>query len=170
MLSVTASIIGPVSALDNFSPDRVLMSHACEDPVLLDRAAAARRALAGSRVGGAWWNAGSLPEGDGLVFIAADEPDAPRSAELVEEMLAIATSEHDAQKIVLLTSSGACPRAVLTAAAALGCAIVDRPVDPWAVIERADCVYSAGGEIGWLALLAGRRVCCFGDAFYADGG
>ena len=170
VLSVMASIIGPASALDNFSPDRVLVSHVCEDPMLLDRAAAARRALVGSRVGGAWWNAGLLPEGDGLVFIAADGPNVPRSAELVEEMLAIATSEHDAQKIVLLTSPGACPRAVLTATAALGCAIVDRPVDPWAVIERADCIYSAGGEIGWLALLAGRRVRCFGNAFYAGWG
>jgi capsular polysaccharide export protein len=170
VLSVTASIIGPASALDNVSPDRVLMSHACEDPMLLDRAAAARRALAGSRVGGAWGNAGSLPESDGLVFIAADEPDAPHSAELVEDMLATATLEHDAPKIVLLNSSGACPRAVLTATAALGCAIVDRPVDPWAVIERADRIYSAGGEIGWLALLAGRRVHCFGDAFYTGWG
>ena len=170
VLSVTASIIGPASALDNFSPDRVLMSHACEDPMLLDRAAAARRALAGSRVGGAWWNANSLPEGDRLVFVAADEPDAPRSAELVEEMLASATSEFNTKKIVLLNSSGACPRAVLTATAALGCAIVDQPVDPWAVIERADCVYSAGGEIGWLALLSGRQVRCFGDAFYTGWG
>lgn len=98
VLSVMASIVGPDSALDNFSPDRVLMSHACEDPILLDRAAAARRALVGSRVGGAWWNTGALPKGDGLVFIAADDPDAPHSAELVEDMLAIATSEHDAKK------------------------------------------------------------------------
>jgi capsular polysaccharide export protein len=171
LLSLTAdAIAGPRSPADDISPDRLLLSRDWENAALFDRAAAARRALVTSRVGGEWWNAGQLPRGDELAFVAANEPQLSGAAGILEKMLAAALSEFPSKKIVLLASAESSPRALLAAAATRGCTIVDRPVDPWAVIERAQCVYASGGEIGWLAVIAGRAVRCFGPSFYAGWG
>ena len=48
-------------------------------------------------------------------------------------------------------------------ATARGATVLVRPVDPWAAIGRAERVYAAGGEIAFLALLAGRVVHCFDE-------
>ena len=62
------------------------------------------------------------------------------------------------------------PRGVLADATSRGASVITRPVDPWAAIARAERVYAAGGETGFLALLAGRAVRCFDDSFYSGWG
>jgi capsular polysaccharide export protein len=171
MLSLTAhAVIGPPSAADGFSPDRVLLSCDWETGALLDRATAARRTLAAGRVGGAWWNGGGLPDGDGLAFVLANEAGSSGVAGSLEAMMAAALAENAAEKIVLLASPRRDRQSPLAKAAARGCVVVTHAVDPWAVIERARRVYCAGGETGFLALLAGRDVRCFGDCFYSGWG
>ncbi len=168
VLSLSAhAVVGAPSAADGVSPDRVLLSCGWETPALLARAGAARLAVVAGRIGGAWWSSGELPKGDGLAFIVADEA---VSAASFGTMLAAALAENAPERIVLLASPRHDRRSLLAAAAARGCEVITHPVDPWAVIERARRVYCAGGEIGFLALLAGRDVRCFADCFYSGWG
>ncbi|MEM7188381.1 MAG: capsular polysaccharide biosynthesis protein [Pseudomonadota bacterium] len=43
-------------------------------------------------------------------------------------------------------------------------------VNPWDLIDRASVVYTVSSQIGYEAILAGRKVRCFGHAFYAGWG
>jgi capsular polysaccharide export protein len=146
LLSVAAiETSGPASAADRLDPARVLSRSGWETPALLARAAAARRALVAARIGGAWWRTGArLPAGEG--FCIVDLWGAAPAA--MQPMLAAAFAENPAEKVVVLRD----------------------PIDPWAAIAAADRVYAAGGETGFLALLAGIRVHCFADCFYAGWG
>lgn len=173
VLSVTAAAIaGPSSPADALSPDRMLATRAWETPLLLRRAAAVRCDLVAQRVGGAWWNPGSLPAGEGLALVLGEDADplASASASRARHMLKAALAENPAHKIVLLAADHPQYRDLFAAATARGCAVVTRPVDPWLVIERAGRVYAGGGETGFLALLAGREVRCFADSFYSGWG
>jgi capsular polysaccharide export protein len=167
LLSATALLrAGPPSPAALLDPEHVLATRAWETPALLARAATARRALVDSQVGGSWWDAGGeLPRGDGLALVCADRATPPGT---LRQMLAAARAETSADRIVVLAAQPARLRDVLGAAG--GCAVVTQALDPWAAIERAALVYTAGGEIGFLALLAGRPVRCFGAAFYAGWG
>jgi capsular polysaccharide export protein len=48
--------------------------------------------------------------------------------------------------------------------------VVDRTVNPWALIEAVDRFYVVTSQLGFEALMAGRRVSCFGMPFYAGWG
>ncbi len=48
--------------------------------------------------------------------------------------------------------------------------VIDRACDPWPLLDRAERVYSVGGEIGFLALLAGIPVTAFAAAPYTGWG
>ncbi len=169
LLSVTAAgIAGPASPIDALATDRLLWAQGWETPELLRRAAAARRELLTQRVGGDWWNCADLPNrGDGALVLV----DMGRlAASAGREMLATGLAQNQAEKIVILASAGTGRRPLLESAAARGCAVVTSPVDIWRLIDRAERVYSAGGETGFLALLAGRDVRCFADTFYSGWG
>jgi capsule polysaccharide export protein KpsC/LpsZ len=43
-------------------------------------------------------------------------------------------------------------------------------VDIWEAVARAEAVYTAGGEAGFLALVAGARIRWFSDSFYSGWG
>src|SRR5205814_728807 len=58
----------------------------------------------------------------------------------------------------------------IKAAVQRGAIFVTGAVNPWSAIDRATRVYTAGGEIGFLALLAGRPVRAFAPAFYTGWG
>ena len=98
------------------------------------------------------------------------EPAPPPSAAVLRTMLAAALAENAPRKVVILTSDHVAPRGVLADATSRGSSVITRPVDPWAAIARAERVYAAGGETGFLALLAGRAVRCFDDSFYSGWG
>jgi capsular polysaccharide export protein len=88
-------------------------------------------------------------------------------------MLDAALAEHPPERIVVLAPNPArLPRlgAKLAAAAAQGARVITRTVAPLATIEHAAQVYSAGGETGFLALLAGRPVRSFAASFYTGWG
>ena len=48
--------------------------------------------------------------------------------------------------------------------------ILDRPVNPWALLERVAHVYTVSSQLGFEALMAGAKVTCFGAPFYAGWG
>ena len=70
----------------------------------------------------------------------------------------------------LLVPAGFLPDGFLRDAAARGCTVLTGTVDIWEAIARAEAVYTAGGENGFLALLAGTRIRCFADSFYSGWG
>ncbi len=180
-LSASAlNMLGPPSPADGLSPARVLAESGWESPVLLKRAAAAREALVSGRVGGAWWQTGgegTLPHDDGYALVVLDDPvvgdGEPAAQAMLAGMLDAALVENPPERVIVL-APGVRARhrlgATLSAAAARGAIVVALPVDPWTAIDRAERVYTAGGEIGFLALLAGRRVRCSASAFYTGWG
>ncbi len=179
VLSVTALAIetpeAPLSpAADVPAPelcaDSLLAMRGWETPALLRRAAAARRELVAQRVGGAWWKGGELPDAATRADTYVVIEDIAHIA-VANAMLTAALARSTADKIVLVAAGArSLPRRLAETAAARGCAVVAAAVDPWRVIERAARVYAAGGETGFLALLAGCQVCCFGNPFYAGWG
>ena len=171
VLSVTAAAMrGPGSPADILCADRVLDTRGWETPDLFARAAAGRRELVSRQVGGSWWQPGEFPSGDRIALVDAGGTGPPPSAAVLRTMLAAALAENSPQKVAILTSDHVAPRGVLADATSRGASVIARPVDPWAAIARVERVYAAGGEIGFLALLAGRVVQCFDNSFYSGWG
>ena len=174
-------IAGPASAADRLSAERVLARRGWESPQLLRRAASAREALVRARIGGGWWDTGAehaLPRGDGYALVAiADRPVAGSDPALAraasEQMVQAALDENRPDRVVVFAPARAQRGPLgrtLEDAAARGATVITQPVDAWTVLDRAERVYTVGGETGFLALLAGRDVRCFGPAFYTGWG
>jgi capsular polysaccharide export protein len=182
ILSVTAhEITGPSSPVDLLSPDRLLASSGWENPALLARAAGLRHEIVSRRLGGPWWNTGAdpgLPRGGGHALILVDgnwaSADASTSLELLSAMLAAARAEGSSHQIVLVAPGSGVhrrlPAGFFRDAAARGCTVLTGSVDIWEAVARAESVYTAGGEAGFLALLTGARIRCFSDSFYSGWG
>ena len=182
ILSLTArEITGPRSPVDILSPDRLLASRGWESPALLERAAGMRRAIVSRRLGGPWWNTGAdpgLPRGGRYALILGDgnwgSANGSSSPELLGAMLAAARAENASHQTVLLASGdagrGRLARTFVRDFAARGCTVLTGAADIWEAIGRAESVYTAGGETGFLALLAGARIRCFTDSFYSGWG
>ena len=170
--ALALEISGPDSPAEIVTPEDVLADRGWESPALLAQAAAARRALASARIGGAWWlggGAGELPEDDAYAVVVLAEPDARVGDAVLAAMLDAALAENSPDRVVILTSGNPLQPG-LAAAAARGARIIGRDLDPWSVLDGAARVYSAGGEIGFLALIAGVSVAAFGPAFYTGWG
>ena len=155
----------------------VLEDRAWEAPALLARAATARRALVAARVGGHWWHGGEpreMPPGTGLAFVAVADADGdmPPDPLVAAAMLHRALAENPAGRVVVLMPEaiGRPLRTTVEAAVRHGAAVVGRPVDPWIVLDRAARIYSAGGELGFLGLVAGIPVTAFGNGCYTGWG
>jgi capsular polysaccharide export protein len=182
ILSVTArAMAGPQSPIDILDPDRLLASSGWESPGLLARAASLRREIVSRRLGGPWWNSGAdrgLPRRGSYAFILGDgiwsNANGSASLELLNAMLVAASAETASEQIVLAVPGGAggrrLPAGFLKDTAARGCTVLTGTVDIWEAIARAEAVYAAGGEAGFLALLAGAKVRCFSDSFYSGWG
>jgi capsular polysaccharide export protein len=183
LLSATARIMtGPNSPADILAPDRLLATRGWESSALLARAADARRATVSRRLGGSWWKTGAdtgLPQGDGFVLIVGGEEgrfgaNGSPSPTLLRAMLMAALAKRAPHRIVVLAPNHGgrrgLPASFLRDATLRGCTVLVRALDRWEAIERADWVYAAGGETGFLALLAGARVRCFSDSFYSGWG
>lgn len=48
--------------------------------------------------------------------------------------------------------------------------VIDFPVNPWSLLAAVDHVYVVTSQLGFEALMAGKRVTCFGAPFYAGWG
>jgi capsular polysaccharide export protein len=176
--ALALEIAAPGSLAEIVTPGRVLAARGWESATLLAEATAARRALAAARIGGDWWHgdaAGELPAGDGYAVVLLAEPAVAAdsaSRDVRAAMLDAALAEGAADRVVVVAPGviGGRLQRRLAAAAARGAAIIRRNLDPWVIVERAARVYSASGEIGFLALIAGVPVAAFGSAFYTGWG
>jgi capsular polysaccharide export protein len=170
-VSVTAAVIGgPPSSLDRLDAGRVLASRNWETSQLLAHAAAARRDLVAATAGGAWWE-GDYPDlpREPYVLAAVDTDDEVAAA----AMLAAVGAVQSRRPLVVLgpfLSDHLGRMKSLVEGARVRNAVVVASCDPWAALAGAERVYSLGGEIGFLGLLADRPVSCFGPAFYAGWG
>jgi capsular polysaccharide export protein len=182
-LSATAhSMTGPSSPADFLDPCRLLLTRGWESPELLVRAAGARRDIVSRGLGGPWWNSGmnlGLPQREDFLLLIAGESggfgaNGAPSAAVLAAMLDAALVEYRPQQVVILAPEidgrRGPPSRFLSDATARGCTVISGMVDAWEAVERAACVYAAGGETGLLALLAGTRVRCFADSFYSGWG
>jgi len=89
------------------------------------------------------------------------------------DMLEIARRENPRAQIIVKTHpevisghkkgylTGRCDDDVVT---------IDYPVNPWSLIKQVDQVYVVTSQFGFEALLAGKKVTCFGAPFYAGWG
>jgi capsular polysaccharide export protein len=182
ILGVTAhEMTGPSSPVDILSPDRLLASSGWESPGLLARAAGLRHEIVSRRLGGPWWSTGAdpgLPRGGRYALILGDSngdsANGSTSLELLNAMLAAARAENASQQTVLVAPGHVgrrqLPAGFLGDIAARGCTVLTGTVDIWEAVARAETVYTAGGETGFLALLAGAEVRCFSDSFYSGWG
>jgi capsular polysaccharide export protein len=177
--ALALEISGPGSPPEILTPGSVLENRGWESPALLAQAAAAHRALANARIGGDWWQgagAGELPAGDGYAIVVLAEPavgaDSPPGDAVLAAMLDAALAENPPDRVVVLAPGaiGGPLQPSLAAAAARGAAIIGGNLDPWALFDRATRVYCAGGELGFLALIARVAVSAFGPAFYTGWG
>jgi capsular polysaccharide export protein len=179
ILSVTAqAMTGPRSPIDPLDPDRLLASSGWESSGLLARASGLRHEIVSRRLAGPWWNREAdpgLPRGGRHALILGDSnPEGANSLELLNTMLAAARAENASRQTVIVAPSHRggrrLPAGFLRDAAAHGCTVVTGSVDIWEAIGRAESIYTAGGETGFLALLAGARIRCFADSFYSGWG
>ena len=188
ILSVTArEMTGPSSPVDILGPDRLLASRGWESPALLERAAGLRRAIVSRRLAGPWWNTGAdpgLPRGGSHALIlgdgiwgstnGSDSLELLNAIELLNAMLVAARAETASQQIVFVVPGYAgdrlLPAGFLKDTTARGCTVLTETVDIWEAVARAEAVYTAGGETGFLALLAGARIRCFAELFYSGWG
>jgi capsular polysaccharide export protein len=181
-LSVTAlAITGPSSSADILNADRLLATSGWESPELLAKAADLRGRLVSRRLGGPWWKSkldAGLPRG-GYALIDLGEggwagASGSPSPAAVNAILAAARAQYTSHQTVILAPSDErrrdLPPGYLAEPAAKGCIILPGMVDIWQALDGAETVYTAGGETGFLALLAGAKVCCFGDSFYSGWG
>jgi len=154
----------------------ILESVGWETSDLLTQAASAMAAMVAARVGadccardpGA--AALGLPA-HGLVLVVLQDDRDPAG---LPEMIAAVARKHDAGKVLAVAPS-ARPgtrawRRVSALAIAQGWRMIEEPVSPWTLLDAAESVYTVGHEIGFLALLKGLKVRCFGRPFYAGWG
>ena len=137
-----------------------------------------RREIVSRRLAGPWWSReadSGLPRGGRHALILGDgNPEGANSLELLDAMLAAARAENASRQTVIVAprhrGGRRLPAGFLRDAAANGCTVITGTVDIWEAIARAESVYTAGGETGFLALLAGARIRCFADSFYSGWG
>jgi capsular polysaccharide export protein len=93
------------------------------------------------------------------------------SAEAFKKMLATAQSENPGCRIVVKVhpnvSAGYKQGYLAQLPLGPGVEILDEAVNPWALVETADRVYTVTSQLGFEALMAGKPVRCFGMPFYA---
>ncbi|MCF3640950.1 capsular polysaccharide biosynthesis protein [Rhizobium sp. TRM95111] len=119
-----------------------------------------------------------IPQGRPYVLLVdqvagdASIPGALASHESFAGMLRQAMKAHPASTLVVRTHPAAGDRSLLRRAARdAGIEIVVPPrMNPWPLLEEAECVYTVSSQLGFEALMAGRPVHCFGVTYYSGRG
>jgi capsular polysaccharide export protein len=171
---------GPVSwaldayAISRFSPKicaKVLEDENALAPGLIARARAGIDALVAARIGGDCWSARSerLAVSRAAILVVAP----PSLGDAFDRMITAAVNERGHQEVALLSPAGTAKSvqdALARVAAEHGMSLLRGPVDAWSLIDDIAALYTVDDEIGFLALLKGIRVRCFGAPFYAGYG
>ncbi|HEX4506123.1 MAG TPA: hypothetical protein VH722_10370 [Alphaproteobacteria bacterium] len=157
-------------AISTFSPElcaEILGNESPIAPELIARARAGMDALPAARVGGDCWSAPATFDATTLVVAPSMLGDA------FERMIAAAVSEHAEENVALLAPADASKTTdeiLARLAAGHGMRLIARPVDAWSLIDGLVSLYTVDDDLGFLALLTGVKVRCFGNPFYAGYG
>lgn len=126
--------------------------------------------------------AGGLPAGDRPRVLVVDQTAGDASIEFglaaaatFEAMLQAALAEHPEAEVLVKVHPDVIAgkkRGHLLEAARHHprCRLVGEALDPWSLLDAADSVHVVTSQLGFEALLAGRRVVCHGMPFYAGWG
>ncbi|RUR28066.1 capsular polysaccharide biosynthesis protein [Vreelandella nanhaiensis] len=95
-------------------------------------------------------------------------------ADSFDEMLNTALENHPEAEILIKIHpdviAGKKQGHLLNAQTHPRCQVVSEDINPWALFDQVDTVYVVTSQLGFEALLAGKRVHCFGLPFYAGWG
>jgi capsular polysaccharide export protein len=112
--------------------------------------------------------------GDMSIALGAGAADPEAADALFRAMLGAAKAERPHARPVVKVHpdalTGRHAGHLVEPARAAGAALVAEPIDPWALTENAEAVYTVSSLLGFEALMAGRPVRCFGCPFYAGWG
>lgn len=137
-----------------------------ETPALTERAKAAAAALRDNRLGGAIGASLAVSQQRRVVAAADRGGDAGSAEHLLKSSLAA----HDAGDILFVLPPQKRYAELSAHARRLGCEVATSDRDPWSMIEHAERIVTLGGDIGFLALLAGRQVRCAAETYYSGWG
>lgn len=91
-----------------------------------------------------------------------------------QRMLDAAQAEHPESEILVKVHpdviAGKKSGHLLEAGRRPGCHLIGEPLNPWSLLDAVHCVYVVSSQLGFEALLAGKRVVCHGVPFYAGWG
>ena len=89
-------------------------------------------------------------------------------------MLQAAIAENPGSEIVVKTHpdvvKGKKKGHFLNVADFLECTVISEDINPWSILDTVDRVYVVSSQLGFEALMAGKKVSCFGMPFYAGWG
>ena len=85
-------------------------------------------------------------------------------------MLAAARSEHPTRRIVVKAHPETIAGLRRGASSGTGVEVLTEPISPHALIDAAEAIYTVSSQMGFEAILAGRRPVVFGRPFYAGWG
>ena len=140
--------------------ERILEQEGWFTPELTDRARRITKAVVTGHLGGTWWGspARRSTAHHGIVFGARD-------SRLNRRILAAAIEQHGAARTLLVMDR---PGALAGICRKLGIGVLDGVVDPWPLLEEADCIHVSGDdEAGILARLLGTPVRCHSPGLLA---
>ncbi|MGP9468319.1 capsular polysaccharide biosynthesis protein [Halomonas sp. TP35] len=96
------------------------------------------------------------------------------NADSFEQMLAAALTDHPNAEILVKIHpdviAGKKQGHLLSAQNHPRCRVISKDINPWALFDQVETVYVVTSQLGFEALLAGKRVHCFGLPFYAGWG
>ncbi|MBE0405126.1 MAG: capsular polysaccharide biosynthesis protein [Halomonas sp.] len=96
------------------------------------------------------------------------------NADSFEQMLAAALTDHPTAEILVKIHpdviAGKKQGHLLSAQNHPRCRVISKDINPWALFDQVETVYVVTSQLGFEALLAGKRVHCFGLPFYAGWG
>lgn len=165
--------------------ENLLATHPLDDQALLDRARLCAHRLQALELSKYNSHDPALPLPDPGFVLVVDQVrgdasirhgglDGPLPPNLFQEMLVAAQAEHPGAQIVIKTHpetrSGARRGHFGPDTAGPRVTLLDAPVAPWALLDRARAVYTVSSQLGYEAIFAGHRPRVFGMPFYAGWG
>jgi capsular polysaccharide export protein len=130
-----------------------------------ERARAGIDALTAARVGGDCWSAPAKTAPGGILIVA---PSAVTDA--WTRLVAAVASERGDDSVTLLVPDTRSKLAYAGFAADHDMALITGPANAWSLLDSVSALYTIDDELGFIALLRGIRVRCFGQPFYAGWG
>ncbi len=118
-----------------------------------------------SRVGGSYWGARPTWSASVLTVVKADTPRA------LNDRLTFALDQGAAQKLGVLLPNRLWARSARRAIERRGVQCAIGEIDSWTVLDQVETVVVDGDDdLGFLALLAGRKVCCLSPGYLVGWG